>query len=296
MTICYRGFKNIVIDGPAAQQRNVVEQLNRVWATWAGWAVLRSIIDSPRTLTIVPFSAAEMNEHRAYVRPTWWLRSMDATPAEEQMFLGGEDDPSTPQDERYRVVPLLRGTGRGTDAEMHYMPSMIQYLPGTGKIPEGGEVPLCRLDGTPNGPCRLGRGRAARSPDNVLVHELTHALRYMRGLINMVPTLDKAYDNEEEFFAILVANIYMSETGRTMFLASHHNYDALPAELSTSEGFLGKGVSPPSHRHLENRRLVHKFVCQCYGLCALLFGKVSAAFNPIREFMRNSQLYPLCPR
>ena len=56
------------------------------------------------------------------------------------MYFGGEDDPSTPQDERYRVVPLLRGTGRGTDAEMHYMPSKIQDDP---------EEPTCAPDGTP---------------------------------------------------------------------------------------------------------------------------------------------------
>jgi hypothetical protein len=287
LATCYRDFKNIVIEGPAAQQRDVVEQLNRVWATWAGWAVLRSIIDSPTTLTIVPFTAAEEKSPRAYVRPKWWLRAMDGAPAGEQRFLGEADNPSTPEDERYRVAPFGLGTGRGTDAEMHYMPSKIQ---------EDGEVPLCPRDGTSSGPCRLGRGHAARMPDNVLVHELVHALRYMRGVLNMVPTLDKEYDNEEEFFAILVANIYMSETGRTLFLASHHSYDALPAELSTSEGFLGKAVSPPSNSHMENRRLVHKFVWQCYSLCSLLYGKVSAAFNPIREYMRNSQLYPLCPR
>jgi hypothetical protein len=289
LAICYRDFKNIVIDGPAAHQRDTVEQLNKVWATWTGWAVLSQIIESPKTLTIVPMSAAD-NRRKvgAYVRPAWWIRAMDGAPKEEQVFMGDKDDPSTPQDERYRVVPLLRGTGRGTDAEMHYSAS---------KFDDHNDVPLCPLDGTVSkGPCRYGRGTAAYGPDYALVHELVHALRYMRGVLNNVPTWDKEYDNEEEFFAILVGNTHISEKGRQLLVANHHGYAALPANLSTSEGFLGKGVSPLSQSHLENRRLLHKFVCQCHGLSALLNGKVSAVYNPVREYMRNSQLYPLCPR
>src|SRR5262249_35783029 len=224
----------------------------------------------------------------AFVRPRWWLRAMDAAPKEAQVFLGGRDDPSTPEDERYRVVPLLRGTGRGTDAEMHYTPSDFE---------DHGAVPMCRRDGTVStGACRIGPGSAAYGPDTVLVHELVHALRYTRGQLSRVPTLDKGYDNEEEYFAILVANIYISEKGRISLVANHQSYGTLAAAMSTSEGFLGKGVSPPSRDHLENRRLIHKLVCENHGLCVQLSQRVTAAFNPIREFMRNSQLYPLYPK
>jgi hypothetical protein len=293
MAIRYRSFKNIVIAGPPAHQRDVVAQLDKVWASWTGWAVLRSVIDSRKTVTIVPLSADDERKHpRAgggYVTPGWWLGMWDATPAGEKIFRGGEDDPSTPQDERYRTVPLLRGTGRGTDAEMHFSPR---------KIDDFGEVPPCPRDGTVStGRCRLGRGTATHGPDDLLVHEMVHALRFARGLLNSVPTWDKGYDNEEEFFAILVANIYSSEKGRTRLRAGHHGYVLMPEEMNTSEGFLGKGVSPPWRGHLENRQLIQKFVCQNYGLCAQLCEKVTAAaFNPIREFMRNSQLYPLYPR
>ena len=44
---------------------------------------------------------------------------------------------------------------------------------------------------------------------------------------------------------------------------------------------------------VENRRLVHKLICQNHALCAHINGKSTAKFNPIREFMRNSQEYPL---
>src|SRR5262249_28723366 len=95
MTIYYRDFKNIVIDGDdfisdfisdtsksdtskrrffrrVVYEAFVVEQLNKVWGTWTGWAVLRGILDSGKTLTIVPFTAADKKGQPnagAYVRP-----------------------------------------------------------------------------------------------------------------------------------------------------------------------------------------------------------------------------------
>src|SRR5262249_21765490 len=130
-------------------------------------------------------------------------------------------------------------------------------------------------------------------PDAILLHELVHGLRIQRGQFLRMPTWDKGYDNEEEFFAVLLANIYMSETGKTRLRADHHGQSKLRTDRNTSETFLGKGAASPTGSQLENRRLVHKLVCQNHVLCAHISGKVAAAFNPIREFMRNAQLYPL---
>ena len=87
----------------------------------------------------------------------------------------------------------------------------------------------------------------------------------------------------------------MSEQGRKNLRQDHHGKSRLDPALATSEGFLGKGASPPSRDLLENRRLVHKFVCENYGLSANIWSVANAAFNPIREFMCNSQFYPLHP-
>jgi hypothetical protein len=314
MAIYYRNFKNVVIDGgyflqdlfASYAQRlrdqyeaRVVEQLNQAWATWTGWAVLRSIIDTHKTLTIVPFSSADQRripDAGAYVRPVGLFGALNGAPAGEERFLGRDDDPSTPEDERYQMVPLGRGTGRGTDAEMHYTAEKMKDHPEV-KSEDHDDVPRCPQDGTvATGPCRLGPLMASYGPDSVLVHELVHALRFMCGFFNQVPTWYKRYDNEEEYFAILVSNIYISEKGRKLLAANHHGWAALREELSTSEGFLGKGAARPSRDHLENRRLVQKFVCQNHRLSSYLSGKVNGAFNPIREFMRNSQRYPLYPR
>jgi hypothetical protein len=48
----FRNFKNIAIQGTAAYEKSVVEQLDRLWNTWTGWAVLRAIIDTGKTVTM----------------------------------------------------------------------------------------------------------------------------------------------------------------------------------------------------------------------------------------------------
>lgn len=89
-------------------------------------------------------------------------------------------------------------------------------------------------------------GRCANSfakggtEDEVLLHELLHAYRAVRGTADMTEFYKpkKMYDTIEEFFAIVITNIYMSENGKTQFRRDHSGFGTLPAEWSTSEGFL----------------------------------------------------------
>lgn len=111
----YRDFRNLIIDGSPAYVRSVVEQLNKAWATWTGWAVLRSILDTGRTVRFVPYSMADrkkMGPSNAYVTGT---SGRDNRPRGARPYAGGVDDPTTPQDERFRRAGFfcLPGTGRG---------------------------------------------------------------------------------------------------------------------------------------------------------------------------------------
>jgi hypothetical protein len=298
MAIRYRNFKNIVIDGgyflkgifPGHVQEfrrdqyeaSIVEQLDTIWDRWAGWAVIRAIIDSGKTVTIVPYSEADkrkMGAGNAYAIPAGLLGGWNAAPAGAEIYRGGTDDPKTPEDERYRKAPLLRGTGRGTDVDIHYTPEDHSWRCPTTFAPlvKSG----CRFWGDDE------------STDTVLVHEMVHALRMMYGQSLQAPTYDKRYDNEEEFFAVLVANIYMAERGLALMRADHQSDATLSRKLNTSQNFLGRDEDPPTTMQLENRRLVHKFICQNHTLCAHISGKSTAWFNPIREYMSNYQLYPL---
>src|SRR5262245_48768972 len=59
-------------------------------------------------------------------------------------------------------------------------------------------------------------------PEAALVHELFHALRYMLGVATRVP-VGAGFDDLEEFYAVLIENIYRSETGRTAGLRADHD-------------------------------------------------------------------------
>src|SRR5262249_45690742 len=101
--------------------------------------------------------------------------------------------------------------------------------------------------------------------------------------------------NQEEFFAILIANIYLAETGKRYLGANHHDFSPLNKDLSTSEKFLGKGIDPLPFDLIENRRLVNKLYCENWSLCTPIADKVDANFTPTRECVRNPGLSPHSP-
>jgi hypothetical protein len=58
------------------------------------------------------------------------------------------------------------------------------------------------------------------APDRALYHELVHASRKMRGVASD-PSVNKGYKNREEYIAIILANIYLSEKGWEKFIGNH---------------------------------------------------------------------------
>ena len=112
-------------------------------------------------------------------------------------------------------------------------------------------------------------------PDEMLLHELVHALRIIAGRLNSkrkVP-FQKQYDNMEEFLAILIANIYRSEySSRKHIRAGHDKYFWFTD--ADAEAFLHKGMNRMHVRHL---RLQHP---QLFNT----LNDVNAPFNPLRGF------------
>jgi hypothetical protein len=126
--------------------------------------------------------------------------------------------------------------------------------------------------------CAIGPGS---SPDAVLLHELVHAYRQIKG--HKYPkdlfVTGFCYDTEEEFYAILLTNIHLSAKGEKALRKDHKGHDRLYLELSTSEPFLTK--------IRDHRRLVHAFVSEHWGLCQEHIKKDQCAFNPIDYFLKN---------
>src|SRR5215468_4435632 len=116
---CFRGFKTIVVKGSPLYQSSVVEQLEKLWKTWTGWAVLRGIIDTGKTLTIVPYSA---EDEKKLGRENAFAHAKSARAASPAGFwpYRGKDDPKTPKDERFDTIPFFKGWGGGSDDEVHF--------------------------------------------------------------------------------------------------------------------------------------------------------------------------------
>lgn len=263
----FRDSANLVIDGPTAYERSVAEQLDRVWDTWTGWAVLLSVFEAGQPVRIVPPSAAD---RKRYARR--------GDPRDPRPGRGGAAGPATAEDKRFRLLRFLRGLGTLSGLGICYSPDTAPVAPSRGgQPPPGYRPPVLAVH---------------RGPDDALVYELVHALRRVEGRATRNLTLTEGYGDEEEYFAVLVQNTYASEKGLTV-LRRGGPFGAEDGGLpETSETFLGKGQRRLSPEQLENRQLVSKFVGEHPALCQSLATQVETAFNPVGEFVRNRDEYP----
>jgi hypothetical protein len=192
-----------------------------------------------------------------------------ATPFNQPLRFPG-DLPATPQVEKAGQVrtgadgrPIL-GSGEGANVTIQYHP-------------------LTWLEDT------LRTGRVGNLlPDDVLLHELVHALRMMHG---MVQTLDMGntdhtakYGNTEEFYAVLIANIYISERnakeGRGQALRGNvgpvSQFQALTGPEAQSKIFYER--YKPSIK-----KLCNEMMGLCHGGGFKGLKDVPSPFNPIRD-------------
>ncbi|MEX2186269.1 MAG: hypothetical protein WD875_05730 [Pirellulales bacterium] len=114
-------------------------------------------------------------------------------------------------------------------------------------------------------------------------------MRNLGGDAKQVPLTGKlgGYGNEEEYFAVLVTNIYISEAGRQQHFwtagpgrsglrADHSGFTNLQDSQALAVEFL---------LDADNFRLVKKF-CDQHSTIAKLIGEAPARFNPIKVYYR----------
>lgn len=127
--------------------------------------------------------------------------------------------------------------------------------------------------------------RPGGTPAEALFHELVHAFRYVSGKVSdfsygpfnpYVPDILKNHpeDEVEDFFAILITNIFASETGRPL-RAKHSDFTLMPSHLSTNKGFL----AVPQYAEL-----VREF-CSDHKSVSQQIRDVPSPFNPIKEVL-----------
>jgi len=290
--VTFTGFEDWFNEQPAPQRRDIRAAVQRfkiaetdyraavrdnikaLLKSGTGNAVLGEIAAAKFNLSIRPYISAwyggEGNATSdALARTRSVPLGLPVRDSEGNKILSGHDS-------RGRPI-YLEGTGQGTPAAIEFTPSMWG--------PRGSERAI--------GPGSL--------PDEVLLHEMVHSGRQMNA-VQTSRRVTADYLNEEEFVAIVVSNIHMSEKKQTVFRATHtvddlevpfvklaKVFDVLPQP----DRFLDnpQHMSPPPAQLLETVRTRQPNLWKAIKD----IGPSKAKFNPIREWevMRGKVLIDL---
>ena len=113
-------------------------------------------------------------------------------------------------------------------------------------------------------------------PDATLLHEIVHALRMMLGRRTCIEAALDDFDRDEEYYAILIANIFMSEKKRRLIRISHK-----PAAKSWVD------VTSPWDQFRIDPFLITNFEIEHATLASDIGRKSKAAFNPFNPRFRD---------
>jgi len=174
-------------------ESDIQATLERLMKAWTGWAVITEIFYSGKTMVIQPYHPTkETGTFNAYAMPTDWAAATLKDTAVRDQF---GNAPALGQ-------PRTIGTGVGSNV-------VVRFSASTFNAP-----------GAPNGP--------GTSPDEILLHEMIHGLRQMRGRMVREPlTANPNMHNYEEFAAITISNVYRSEMNLSPLRSDHTNFAPL---------------------------------------------------------------------
>ncbi|HEX9721584.1 MAG TPA: M91 family zinc metallopeptidase [Ramlibacter sp.] len=118
--------------------------------------------------------------------------------------------------------------------------------------------------------------------DEVLFHELVHVFRNVSGKWSKRPVFGglNKYDDSEEFVAVLLTNIYISDRSNKIksgLRRNHQSFDALEPKLAQPWGFFTSGT--------QTFGLIQSFVADNPGISKRIANDVATApFNPIADY------------
>jgi hypothetical protein len=138
------------------------------------------------------------------------------------------------------------------------------------------------------------------APDEILFHELIHCVRHLRtwGDVNYYRFLrmGNGFENIEEFYAVLVSNMYSSETRRP--LRRDHSATSAGATTpliqnitvvgNTIPDYTGAGIFFP-----RNRNAIALMREETWGFGQAFFAQLVSMqcdFNPVRQFVASDRL------
>lgn len=229
-----------VLETSRAYRREVLRYLDLMSSTRSGMTLMKHINKTGRWLLIEPFRPDKTDPVNAYA---WAKDEKDSRP-ENYTYMHEMELPNK------RKIKYVAGVGTGRGSETY-----VDYHPATWRQREK----------------NMGGIGVGAGPAEILFHEMTHAYRMQRGLSvdDPVPNYPQ-FDDVEEFYAILAANVYRSERGFTHLRTDHWGFKKQGAYLSY-----------PAFFYDEFRDLINKWFADDRAFC-LAMADVDAKFNPFQ--------------
>jgi len=182
-----------------------------------------------------------------------------------------------------RIIPLRAVVGFDRDCNADTNDQLSTPSPGARAQ---AEIRFSPHRFIPGGYCSVHNGSAATLSHEILLHELVHALRMItHKRPHKPPQLHQAllrYDNKEEFYAVLITNIFISDptNGYKSGLREGHTgpHQSLEKDLASSYDFFRSGrqtyalIAQFFHDH---RDFAHELACS------------KAVFNPLAAYDRS---------
>jgi hypothetical protein len=287
----------------------VLTTLTGLIRTWTGWAVMTEIFGSPKKMVIRPYHPTPKDPFNAYAAAQDARAStIQGTPVAGGQGYGSATNNSTVITGQnfyagYRIK--IQGSRLGKPYAMHYKyrldnPTKITLL--AYSIPEfpddsnqvkweGDTGPISWIiEGSPGQPAAIGTGTGSDTeirfspntftapgaptgpgarPDEILLHEMVHGLRQMKGRaifeqINGNPGMD----NYEEFAAIVISNVFRSELKIPQLRKDHGGF--LPL---TGPDVVGASFKTTYQQYLNDMAIEQRQLCRNLR-------RVPSAFNP----------------
>jgi hypothetical protein len=224
-------------------ERSVLRQLDLIHARSSGRAVLSELSAAPHQVLIFPFDFI----------PSHYWKKKDA----DEPIVMAITKANTPQSRLHSIQQGVLICGRTVQGQAACIAS-----PGG-----GGQTQIFFA---------ASRATGLFSPDENLLHELFHATRLMRGLFHSF-AMSGGYDNQEEFLATVIQNIYRSENGWPPI-----GYGG--ATLANPSALLDSGISPSPRAVIASLRSKQP---DFFAAIA----NIQTKFNPVRQVDLENRAY-----
>jgi hypothetical protein len=222
-------------------QKQITSLLKEIVARKSGKALLGETNLTANTITIFPIDFVSTSSR--------WIKFHNNAIATTDSAVKSTHPgmyASTSKNKKTKVTTNNIGTGEGANSEIYFTAGRLR----------------------PGGP--------GYNSDEILFHELVHAVRDTQGASTSGFKMGNDYDNAEEFAAVVTTNVYMSEKKQTKMRANHGR-----GELANPEKFLDSPQVPaPGARGLLS--LYRQRLPRLFNALAAISAQ-DAAFNPFRQ-------------